>query len=176
MTRNPFKCWAAFVFPILALFISGMGGCRAPGHRCDSDNDCSAGFYCSVDDFSFRCEQACNEMIGEGSNGSACEFGSDCESGICDNDEKEASCECLPEGTGGTGGMGGGGSGGMGTGGSGGSGSGECDQCIGVNAAPPSAPPNTATECEGPVGFRCSCVTESGETLPFFLSATGCVF
>ncbi len=60
------------------------------------------------------------------------------------------------------------------SGGNGGGGS--CDECIGVNAAPPGAPPNPATQCEGPVDFACTCLTQSGETLPFFLSAVGCIY
>lgn len=54
--------------------------------------------------------------------------------------------------------------------------SGNCDECIGVNAAPPGSPPNPATQCEGPVDFACSCLTQNGETLPFFLSGVGCIY
>jgi len=53
----------------------------------------------------------------------------------------------------------------------------DCPQCIGVNAAPLNAPPNLATCCADIGDFTCSCLTESGELLDFFLSSGGmCVF
>jgi hypothetical protein len=53
----------------------------------------------------------------------------------------------------------------------------DCSSCIGVNAAPPGAPSNTAVECaEGVDPFSCDCLTESGETLPFYPSASECFY
>lgn len=54
---------------------------------------------------------------------------------------------------------------------------GSCDSCIGINAAPPNFPTNNAVSCEGPVDqFSCECMTESGETLFFYLSEVGCIY
>lgn len=53
----------------------------------------------------------------------------------------------------------------------------DCSSCIGVNAAPPGAPSNTAVECaEGVDPFSCDCVTQSGETLTFYPSAFECFY
>jgi hypothetical protein len=51
---------------------------------------------------------------------------------------------------------------------------GDCSACLGVSAGPP----GVATDCPDPaVNFSCDCLTESGETVTFFLSAGGmCVF
>lgn len=55
--------------------------------------------------------------------------------------------------------------------------SGECGECVGQNAAPEGFPTNRAVECPGsPVDFGCSCLTESGETLTFYLSGAGCIY
>lgn len=58
----------------------------------------------------------------------------------------------------------------------GGSASGECDACIGVNAAPEGSPPILATECTGPMNFECTCQTDSGQVLTYFLSGAGCIY
>jgi hypothetical protein len=54
---------------------------------------------------------------------------------------------------------------------------GDCGSCVGVNAAPEGFPSNRALECSGPpVDFGCTCSTESGETLTFYLSGAGCIY
>ncbi len=54
---------------------------------------------------------------------------------------------------------------------------GDCDSCVGVNAAPPNFPTNNAVSCQGPIDeFTCECLTESGEELPFYLSGAGCLY
>jgi hypothetical protein len=53
----------------------------------------------------------------------------------------------------------------------------DCPQCVEVDAAQPGTPPNLATCCADIGDFTCSCLTESGELLNFFLSSGGmCVF
>jgi hypothetical protein len=157
MTRHPSKCWAAFLFPMLALFISG-GNC---------------GLEVPI----------CSEITSDDrTNGSACEFDSNCNSDICDNDGPQPSCTCLPAGTGGSGGMGGGGSGGsggMGTGGSGGSGN-ECGGDVPCDGEDPHN--SCAATCEGVCGsvgninqhtcfsnedleYRCYCTCKTGSCI-----------
>lgn len=55
--------------------------------------------------------------------------------------------------------------------------SGDCSACVGQNAAPEGSPANRAVDCPGsPVDFGCSCLTDSGETLTFYLSGVGCIY
>ncbi len=90
-----------------------------------------------------------------GEPGAPCDEDSDCQANSCRDPENDPSEGCTCRNL---------------------DGGGSCDECIGVNAAPPGAPPNPATQCEGPVDFACTCLTQSGETLTFFLSAVGCIF
>ena len=53
-------------------------------------------------------------------------------------------------------------------------GGGDCDTCVGTNAAPEGAPSNRATSCEDAGNFECSCQTELGETRTFYMSSAEC--
>jgi len=83
-----------------------------------------------------------------------CDDDSDCESNSCrlENSDSSERCTCRPD---------------RGT---------DCDSCIGVNAAPFDETPNLALDCTDAGDFSCSCSTESGETLPFYPSASECFF
>jgi hypothetical protein len=89
--------------------------------------------------------------------GEACDDATDCQSSSCrdpiQNPSEGCTCRNLDGGPNPT----------------------SCTACLGVNAAPPNAEPNVAVDCgEGPaVDFTCNCVTQSGETFPFFISGGG---
>jgi hypothetical protein len=88
-----------------------------------------------------------------------CDDNSDCLSNSCREPERDPSerCTCRPlDG--------------------GGGGDGDCSSCLGVNSAPPSAPPDPATSCGDEIDFSCTCQTESGATATFYLSAGECIF
>jgi hypothetical protein len=84
-----------------------------------------------------------------------CDDDGDCLSGSCRDPEQNPSegCTCRhPDGGGG----------------------GDCAQCLGTNAAGPNQPPDPAISCTDGGTFMCNCDTESGGTVVFALSPTGC--
>jgi len=91
------------VFAALALFI-GAGDCG--DDTCATDADCLAdNEYC--DDGDGICAEKCPQADGDRTDGSPCQFDTDCDSENCDNDTSTALCSCVGGGTGGSGGSGG---------------------------------------------------------------------
>jgi hypothetical protein len=97
----------------------------------------------------------CPAIDGRGSvaRNERCDDDGDCQSNSCRDPARNPSEGCTCGGSGG--------------------GSDDCSVCVGVNAGPDNDP-NAATQCQGPVDFACTCMTQSGETVTLYLSGAGC--